>query len=189
VIDAATHFDRRYEDDADPWNYESDWAEIRRHRLMGWSLSRATYERAFEPACGSGTFTEILGRRCESLIACDASPRAIEHARRRLGNASGVALSAATVPTWWPEGTFDLIVLADFSYYLTNEQVTAVKVRCDSATGVGAQVLTVHWTGDAADFVSQGRRMHDLFADDIRFRNAVAMCDDRTILDVWERIA
>jgi trans-aconitate methyltransferase len=186
-LDAPGHFDAQYRKNSDPWGYRTDFAEQRRHLMMLHCLPRPSYANAFEPACGNGEFTKLLAGRCGRLEAWDSSSVAVEFARSNLSNEPHVSLHASSVPHQWPGSMFDLIVLSDFSYYLTAQQVEAVKERVDHSITERGQILALHWTGTADDFVSDNSLLHDMFRADDRYQRCVQVDDPRMILEIWEK--
>ncbi len=113
-----TDFEKRYQNDIDPWNYRDSWYEQRKYTVTLASLPRPRYRRIWEPACSIGVLTRMLATRADEVIASDLSPTAIAQAR------------SGDVPaqvTWdvhqLPEGPVptgaDLVVLSEVLYYLT----------------------------------------------------------------------
>jgi SAM-dependent methyltransferase len=187
VLNASAHFDAHYRKDPDPWGYRHDFAERRRHLLMIDALPHPRYMRAFEPACGNGEFTTLLADRCEHLEAWDVSTVAVALAKEKLEGKNHVAFSASSVPDQWPTPKFDLVVLADFSYYLTPDQVLAVKRKVDFSMMQQGHVLTMNWTGTAHDFVSDNMLLHEIFRSDETYESVVKIIDPRLTLEIWEQ--
>ena len=73
----AAYFDAMYRDADDPWHLSERWYEQRKHALTVAALPRARYSRAFEPACSAGALSVLLADRCDVLLSCDRSPRAV----------------------------------------------------------------------------------------------------------------
>ena len=72
----AGYFDAMYQAAVDPWGFEERWYEQRKYAISLAQLPAARYRRAFEPGCSVGVLTQMLARRCDTLLACDlAGPR------------------------------------------------------------------------------------------------------------------
>jgi hypothetical protein len=108
-------FEQRYRRDPDPWQFATSPYEQRRYDITLASLPRQRYERAFEPGCSVGALTERLAARCGSLLAMDGAPTAVREARRRCAPQPHVEVCCGEVPTAWPAGGFDLILLSELA--------------------------------------------------------------------------
>lgn len=150
------HFDAVYAADPDPWGYRLSWYEQRRYSLLCALLHKPTYERGFEPGCSNGTLTSALAARCTTLEAWDGSNEAVQLTRDAVLQHSNVSVRHSSVPTHWPTGSFDLIVLADFLYYLPHDDIHEVLARTVGSAQPGCMVLAGHWRGHADDFVTAG---------------------------------
>ncbi|ATB42202.1 methyltransferase [Cystobacter fuscus] len=112
------HFERMYADSEDPWEYRRRWYERRKRALTLAMLPHARYARAFEPGCSIGELSAELAARCDALLVGDGSEAAVRVARRRLAPWPHVRVEQRLLPDSWPEGTFELVVLGEFGYYL-----------------------------------------------------------------------
>ncbi len=154
-------FERRYRSSADPWHFEASAYERARYATtIAWLESRH-FARGFEPACSIGVLTALLAGHCDELIACDVSATACATARRRVAGAEHVRIVEAGVPAWWPDGTFDLIVLSELGYYWDPDGVEALAQRAASALVPGGTVVAVHWLGRSPDHRQHGSAVHD----------------------------
>jgi SAM-dependent methyltransferase len=115
------YFERMYAHDDDPWAFETSWYERRKYALTMAALPHARYQRAFEPGCSIGVLTSLLAERCDQLVAMEHLPAVAARARSRLRAQSGATVLEGSIPSDWPVGTFDLIVLSEVAYYLTEE--------------------------------------------------------------------
>lgn len=61
-------------------------------------------------ACGTGQWTKLLGRRCTTVTAIDASPEVLALARRRVP--VGVTWRVADLFSWEPERRWDTVFFA-----------------------------------------------------------------------------
>ncbi|WNG27441.1 hypothetical protein F0U62_28050 [Cystobacter fuscus] len=122
------HFERMYADSEDPWEYRRRWYERRKRALTLAMLPHARYARAFEPGCSIGELSAELAARCDALLVSDGSEAAVRVARRRLAPWPHVRVEQRLLPDAWPEGTFELVVLGEFGYYLDAKALTG---RCN----------------------------------------------------------
>lgn len=191
--DLAAHFDAHYLADPDPWGYRTRWVELRRHALMLSALGQQRYRRAFEPACGPGVFTASLAQRCDELVAWDASPVAVELAVAAMQaeppqqQRCALSVEQGVVPDDWPTGHFDLIVVADFAYYLDRLRLRGVADRVLASTYEGADVLVAHWTGSAHDFEADARELHDILDQSPLLDRRCVVTDDSVMIGLYRR--
>lgn len=158
---APEAFERRYRAQPDPWQFATSAYEQARYATTVDWLGERRYRRAFEPACSIGVLTELLAARCTQVVACDVSATACAAARRRTGPTGRVEVVEAAVPVWWPEGSFDLIVLSEVGYYLDPAGVATLARRTLDALTGRAVVVGVHWLGHSDDHRQHGADVHD----------------------------
>jgi SAM-dependent methyltransferase len=158
------YFEAMYKTAADPWGFDTRWYEARKYAISLAMLPRAHYERAFEPGCSIGVLTEMLGSRCDSVVACDLSAAAVEAARCRTEHQPGVRVGQARIPADWPAGTFDLVVLSEVLYYFGPEDLDLVLHRVLDALDEGSTLLAVHWRHPVRDYPLGGDQVHRALA-------------------------
>jgi SAM-dependent methyltransferase len=117
--DARRFFDRLWAE-SDPWDLDSSELDQRRYARQLELLRGRRYERALEIGCGGGSFTRQLAPLCSELVAVDISKHAIERARAASDGAEAVEFRTANVMDldFEREGSWDLVVLAETSYYI-----------------------------------------------------------------------
>lgn len=98
----------------DPWHYET--GEDRKRLILADSMlkrvQQAKFRKAIEIGCAEGVFTEMLAPRCESLIAVDFAPIALQRARQRLQH-TDICFETFDLRRDPIPGTFDLITAMD----------------------------------------------------------------------------
>ena len=66
--------------------------------------------RVLDAGCGSGLYADLLVQRGAEVVAIDASPRMLEHARRRLGGRAMIILHDLREPlVFLGDGSVDLV--------------------------------------------------------------------------------
>jgi SAM-dependent methyltransferase len=104
----------------DFWQLESSPFERARHEGQLALIRDRRYARALEIGCGAGAFTRQLAPLCDSLVALDVSPVAVERARAALAEVPGTEVHAGDIMEWdlRDEPPWDLIVVGETIYYV-----------------------------------------------------------------------
>jgi predicted TPR repeat methyltransferase len=147
----AAHFQRLYDADADPWHFRTSAYEQAKYQKSLQALPERRFRSAFEIGCSIGMFTHLLAPRCDALLAVDIVEQPLHEARTACAGQPWVRFQQMQVPTEWPEGTFDLIVMSEVLYFLSKQDIAAVighVCGCLDATGI---VLLVNWKGRSGD--------------------------------------
>lgn len=185
-------FDRLYRADDDPWRVATSWYEQRKIGIVLASLSQQRYQRAVDPACGTGHLARDLASRCDEVFASDASAVAVDIARRICADVTNLQVRHRVLPEVDEagEGQADLIVLSEVLYYLPPH------IRRQAISGVLRQaaprveVVAVHWTEQPEEAVTSGEQVHTelraIFGT-AEFRHQVAHFDEEFTLDIFTR--
>lgn len=179
-------FDAMYRGDGDPWNVESSWYEQRKLAVMLASLPQQQYLRAWEPGCGPGLVTRALAPRVDHLVASDVSEVAIALARARCRGVKGLDLCVSALPEVPFTEPVDLVVVAEFLYYVPSLRDALDAVW--AAVVPGADVVFVHWAHQPHDAYRDGPGMHAEVAMDAMRRHCgrvVSHVDADFLLDVY----
>lgn len=142
------YFDGIYAGNPDPWGFTTSAYETAKYDATLAALSERTYADALEIGCSIGVLTRRLAERCTRLLALDVAETALTAARARCAEAPNVSFRRAVVPTDWPPGRFDLIVLSEVLYFFTQADLTHLAGHMVRAVKPGAEVILVHWTGE-----------------------------------------
>ena len=67
-------------------------------------------------------------------------------------------------PRETPDQTFDLIVLSEVGYYLSERDLLMARDWIVNALRPGGHLLLVHWTPLVEDYPLTGDEVHDLFS-------------------------
>ena len=181
----SLHFDALFGANPDPWGTRVRWYEQRKRALTLAMLPAARYERAFEPGCAIGELTAALAPRCDELLATDASAAAVVHAKQRLARMTNVHVGWGSVPDDWPEGPFDLIVISELGYYLSEEALRRTAALARSSKRRGATLVACHWRRGASDILQSAEHVHATLAAGFGGARIAHYEDDDILLDVW----
>ena len=154
------YFEAMYRDTDDPWHLGERWYEQRKYALTTAALPRARYRSAFEPACSVGALSVLLADRCDRLLSCDRSPRAVAAATARLADHPHARVEHRLLPDQWPDETFDLIVLSEFLYYQDSPGVALILEKAVNALDPGGTLAAVHWRHPVPDHSQTGDAVH-----------------------------
>lgn len=162
------YFAGLYADDPDPWRFASSGYERDKYAATLARLPRARYASALEIGCSIGVFTRALAERCDALLALDVVPPVLDAARARCADRPNVRFALGAVPEAWPEGRFDLVVIAEVAYYLDRADLARLVRRVAGAVPPGGDIVLVHWTGQT-DYPLSGDEAADGFIADAGF--------------------
>lgn len=169
-------------------DHDTRWYERRKRSLVLGSLTRPRYSRVFEPACGHGQLTAELARRSHGVIAMDIDPRALASTRNVIADASNVEVRPGRVPNDWPlDRAFDLIVLSEFLYYLSIEQLPTL---CEAALYTledEGEILACHWRHPIPESTHSAEEIHQRCAQLLGLTCYTEISDMDFVLHVWGR--
>ena len=146
-------FDSLYRDDPDPWQVASSFYERRKRAVLLASLTRATYAAAWDPGCGTGELAAHLATRAASVLATDSSAEAVRLTAARCAELPQVAVERIRQPGRPGAGDlgFDLIVVAEFAYYLPATDRAEMWRSITAAASEEAEIVVIHWRHDPHD--------------------------------------
>jgi hypothetical protein len=163
VVVNPPDFDALYASDPDPWRVRTSFYEQRKLSVVLASLSAAHYRRSWDPACGTGELAAQLSPRCDWVLATDASAEAAQITRRRCAGLSNVEVARRSLPDpptdHGASGPPDLVVLAEFLYYLDRDARARTLDMITTASAPVAEVMSLHWRHRAADAWLSGEDM------------------------------
>ena len=184
----AELFNRFYADvGEDPWGFTDRWYEQRKRAITLASLPRKHFDRAFEPGCSIGVLTELLAPRCGDLLATDVAQVALEQARRRTSRFSQVRIERAAVPTQWPDGEFDLIVLSEVGYYCGSADLIRLASQAASSLAPNGVLLACHWRHPVAEYPISGDDVHAALRASSGLASIAHHLEEDFVLDVLVR--
>jgi cyclopropane fatty-acyl-phospholipid synthase-like methyltransferase len=147
----AAHFERLYQANPDPWGFETSTYEREKfaHTLL--VLGEARFHSGLEVGCSIGVLTRLLADRCERLLGIDLVEAPLTDARARCADLPHVRFERMGVPTAWPKGRFDLIVLSEVLYFLSGDDIKRCADRVWSCALPQVMVVLVNWLGKTDD--------------------------------------
>lgn len=181
----ADHFDALYARHDDPWNVQRRWYERRKRDLTLALLPRQRYRSVFEPGCSIGALSAELAPRCERLLCCDSSPRAVALARERLQPFAHASAERRYLPKDFPAGTFDLIVLSEMAYYLDEADLLRLIESCVASLEAGGSLLACHWLHPLDDGPLDGRQVHRLLHEHLPLARTIRHQEADFLLELW----
>ncbi|MEE4092974.1 SAM-dependent methyltransferase [Pseudomonas viridiflava] len=184
---ADSYFDELFRNDSDPWAFKQRWYERRKRALCLAALPNEHYAAVFEPGCANGELSAELATRCDALLCCDTSQRAVELARERLIDVPHARVVQARLPQQWPEGRFDLIVFSELGYYLDLDDLHRwIDCALEALTPDG-QILACHWRPDIEDCPLNAQRVHNVLNERLSMHRVFSHHEQDFLLDLWSR--
>lgn len=152
-----------YEQDIDPWKFETSEYEANKYAATIAALPEARYQNAFEIGGSIGVLTEMLAQRCDSLLSIDVVKSAQEKAIQRCQHLPHVRFELLAVPDEYPDQAFDLIVLSEVGYYWCMNDLQSAQQQIVRSLLPGGHLLLVHWTPLVDTNPLTGDQVHDSF--------------------------
>ncbi len=213
---SESYFDALYDDNSDPWQYQTRWYEQRKRDICLSILPHSQYKNAIELGCGNGVFSELLAQRCRALVSIDGNEKAVQLAKERLAESPHVKVIQGVIPDRllalkdglieaYPslsaspivKPPFDLIIISEILYYLSPDDVDTVIAWSQQNIARGGTLLCCHWRYAIDGFTMTGETVHQRLRDafnfvsnensQVEFNHQSQMIDSDFLLDVWLR--
>jgi SAM-dependent methyltransferase len=178
---------RVYDESGDPWGFETSWYEQRKYAITLASLPRERYRSAYEPGCSIGVLTRLLADRCDALLGSDFVPRAVEAAKRRVAAVPHVRIEQRETPAEWPDGTFDLIVLSELTYFLQRTDLLALARRAGESLEDGGTLIAVNWRGPIEPWAVPVEEAHAILRETGGLSSIAQHLEPAFLLEVFQR--
>lgn len=181
------YFGSLYESSPDPYGVRHRWYEQRKQAILLASLPHASYRNVFEPACGIGDLTAKLAARCKHLLASDFNAVAAAAAASNTADLPNVRVETQVLPRDWPYAAapFDLIVLSEIGYFLSESELREVAALCSSWLTHDGALVACHWTCDFPQRTLLTTTVHALLGTGLQTMVRHAEAD--FLLQVWTR--
>jgi SAM-dependent methyltransferase len=173
--------ERLYRNQEDPFGFNRDLERFRFERAIDFvrrAADGSRFPRVLEIGCAEGMFTRVLAPYCDSLVAVDLSPIALDRAKHVCSDLTNVQFAEWDVRQDPINGPFDLIVATGvLEYILRPSTLRNAKDRITAGLSshgyllLGNTVTTENtentWIGKK---LIRGTRVNDLFAEDPRYQ-------------------
>lgn len=185
VKNARQVFDRMFEASEDPWGFRTRWYEARKRAITLASLPDAHYQNAYEPGCANGELAAALAPRCASLRVSDGAQGAVALARVRLAGFPQVQVAQEWLPEDWPSQCFDLIVLSEMGFYLSETALATLAAKAKASLAAAGTLLACHWRHPVDGFVLDGDAVHTILNRQLGLHRLVHHEERDFVLAVW----
>ncbi|WP_144763472.1 PIG-L family deacetylase [Curtobacterium sp. 9128] len=146
-------FDAHYARKPEGWDFDGSWYERRKRAVTLAALPRERYRSALEIGCATGVLTAALTERADDVLGTDIAAAPLERARARAPRARFVQ---ASLPSEWPDGTWDLVVMSEVGYYLSAADLDrTIDLVLDHLADDGV-LVACHWRHPDDEAVSSG---------------------------------
>jgi len=181
------YFSRLYQENEDPWDYESSEYEAEKYAASLQALPRKQYQNAFEIGCSIGVFTAKLAPRCQRLLSVDLTPAVLDRAKQRCRQFRHVTFKAMSVVEEYPADVFDLTVLSEVGYYLEPQDLAKLSEQITNHAAVHGHLLLVHWLAPVLHYPLRGDDVHEHFLSHSGWHSLLQLRKELYRLDVLER--
>jgi SAM-dependent methyltransferase len=181
------HFLGMYDAKDDPWDLATKWHDRRKYAVTMASLPRERYRSAYEPGCSVGLLTVMLAPRCDEVLAVDCVESAVEQTRAAARDFPNVTVGPAMLPADLPDATFDLIVIGDLLYYLSEPDLEALLDGLLERLEPGGEIVAVHFRDRQQGGNYDGHNVHAALERRAGLERVVRHEDEWFLLDVLRR--
>ena len=170
----------------DPYGTAHRWYEQRKRNILLSALPHRTYERVFEPACGTGALTRELAARSSHVLASDFCEDAVAQARGRLQMFANVTFGNHRIPAQWPASdlSFDLIVVSEVCSFLQFAEIQDVARRCAASMAPDGVLVVCDWRWPFDARVTDADEAHRMFGD-LALHPLVQHAEEDFLLSLW----
>ena len=148
---SADHFRQIYRSNPDPWAFASSPYEQAKYRQTMAALGDRHFTAGLEVGCSIGILTTLLAARCDTLLGLDLVEEPLQAARTRCANQPHVQFAQMQVPNQWPGRRFDLIVLSEVLYFLSERDIDRCAEHALRVLLPNPVVVMVNWLGSTQD--------------------------------------
>ncbi|MCP1200858.1 trans-aconitate 2-methyltransferase [Notoacmeibacter sp. MSK16QG-6] len=152
------HLEGLYEDSDDPWDFRTSLYEKKKFADTLAALKETRYRAILEVGCGNGELGRLLAARTTDYIGFDAIETAIRSASRAVPNGE---FHLGFFPCFLPEGGFDLIVVSEFLYFLSEGAIGKLAEQI-MRRWPDAEIVSVNYLGASGNPL-EGTAAADLF--------------------------
>ena len=121
------------------------WKELRKRNMILACLWKNSYDRVLELACGNGMLSVKLAHRAHQLACCDHSAARLASAARRMGSTPNVRFLLRQLPTQWPSGRYDLVVINNLATKYDLQELSDMTQHVRESLLPKGFILACHW--------------------------------------------
>jgi cyclopropane fatty-acyl-phospholipid synthase-like methyltransferase len=183
------YFDELYARSRDPWRLADRWYEKRKYAITLAMLPQPTYHHALELGCSVGVLTAALTARCDHVTATDIAQAALDETDARLraaGRRQHVTLQRTSIDCAWPTDDFDLVVLSEVAYYLSENTLRRVIDSEVPKLMPGTTLLAAHWRHPVSHYPLDGDAANDIIGATQTLHQTAHYQDGDVAIDVFE---
>lgn len=186
----ADYFADVYAANDDPWNFETSAYEAQKYKATIEALPHKHYRNALEIGCSIGVLTKMLSEKCLNLLATDISDKALDFAKIRCKELKNITFENKTFPQEFPDDLFDLIVISEVAYYLSEEDWKLAIHKINDHLLENGEVILIHWLPVVADYPETGDQVHYVFKKEMetKMTNVFKTRTDKYRIDVWRKL-
>lgn len=185
----SDYFEQVYAANDDPWNFQTSEYEAEKYAATIKALPKKKYGNALEIGCSIGVLTQQLAEKCSRLLATDVSEKALEKAREMCRDLPNVDFKAMSFPHHLPQEKYDLIVVSEVAYYLSQEDWKLAIGKMFEILNEKGEIILVHWLPEVHDYPQTGDEVHQVFSAEIKdtMKNVFSSRAEKYRIDVWEK--
>ena len=186
---SADYFTQIYAAKDDPWNFESSPYEAQKYNATIDALCNNHYRKALEIGCSIGVLTNMLAEKCLHLLATDIAEKALDFAKIRCGDLKNVTFKKLSFPHEVPDDRFDLIIISEVAYYLSEEDWKFAIHKLYDMLPENGEIVLVHWLPKVPDYPQTGDEVHLSFKKEMesKMKNIFKTRTDKYRIDVWRK--
>ncbi len=183
----TAEFERRYRQDADPWQYRSSEYERAKYAATLAACGPGRFASGLELGGSIGVFSGRLAPRCDVLTTIDCSPTAVAAARARLADFAHADARLGEIPGAIEPARHDLVVASEILYYLDDDAFEATLERLHQVLVTGGRLVAVHWRPTGPERPRSAAEIHGRLRSLTWLRAVGDYGTDDYLLDVLER--
>jgi trans-aconitate methyltransferase len=183
----TAEFERRYQQDGDPWQYRSSEYERAKYAATLAACGPGRFASALELGGSIGVFSAQLAPRCDVLTTIDCSATAVAAARTRLADFPHASAVLGEIPDAIKPTHHDLVVASEILYYLDDDVLEATLERLREVLVIGGRLVAVHWRPAGPERPQSAAEVHRRLQSLSWLRAVGVHGTDDYLLDVLER--
>jgi 2-polyprenyl-3-methyl-5-hydroxy-6-metoxy-1,4-benzoquinol methylase len=147
----ASHFERLYQSNPDPWNFQASPYEQSKYQRTQAALGNRRFTSGLEVGCSIGILSRMLAASCDRFLGIDFVEAAVQSARTRCADRPHARFECQQVPDAWPQDRFDLIVFSEVLYFLTQSDIDRCARHVEASLLPNPAIILVNWLGETDD--------------------------------------